>query len=145
MASFRLLSAAGLVLCLASFSATGQKYPVQVSHYGNDQVGRVFSFELREGIRGSQSMLLTESPDIARIRIVIVSIESGDSSSSSALAKTILYDSPEVPLSGLYLTTIVHVCGRSRVGSCVRATMADIDTHVSRLRSASPSLWQTLF
>ncbi|TXF13712.1 hypothetical protein [Pelomicrobium methylotrophicum] len=151
--SYRMLGPAvtllALILVSPSLVIAQTKYPVEVSHTGNDRVGSLYAFELREAIRGSHGMqLLSDGPSYEpRIKVVLVTIDtdSGDRGISSAIAITILYDSLEVPLGGAHMLTVVQVCGRDRAASCARDLLSTIDSQVSRLRERSQSLWKTLF
>lgn len=136
-----------LFLFLPSPSSAQAKYPVEVGHTGNDRVGALYAFELREAIRGSYGMQLVNEGIEPRIKVSVVTIDtdSPDRGISSAIAVTILYDSLEVPLGGAHLMTMVQVCGRDRAATCARDLLSTIDSQVTRLRERSQSLWKTLF
>lgn len=137
----------GLLLPSLPFAQT--KYPVEVAHSGNDSVGTLYAFELREAIRGSNSMQLISESIEPRIKVSVVSIDTDtdtpDRGFSSAIAITVLYDSLEVPLGGAHLTTIVQICGRDRAATCARTLLSRIDSQVTLLQERSQRLWKTLF
>lgn len=135
----------GLFLPLLTFAQT--KYPVEVAHTGNDSVGTLYAFELREAIRGSNSMQLVNESFEPRIKVFVVSMDADtpDRGISSAIAITVLYDSLEVPLGGAHLTTILQICGRERVALCARSLLSRIDSQVTLLQERSQRLWKTLF
>lgn len=151
--SHRILGSTAAFLALALFLPTvtlaQTKYPVEVSHTGDDHVGSLYAFELREAVRGSFGMQLLS--DAAwyepRIKVSVVTIDanSSDRGISSAIAVTILYDSLDVPLGGAHLLTVVQVCGRDRAAACARDLLSTIDSQVARLRERSQNLWKTLF
>lgn len=130
--------------CLAFAQA---RYPVEVLHSGSDSVGTLYAFELREAIRGSNSMQPVGGGVEPRIKVLVVSLDADDPDRgrSSAIAVTLLYDSLEVPLGGAHLTTVVQICGRDRAANCARTLLSRIDSQVTRLQEISPQLWKTLF
>lgn len=133
---------------LVPFASAGQgRFPISVDHSGEDQVGQRYAFELKEAIRGSQGMNLVQADVMPQIRVVVVTIDDSmqNKGYASAIATTILYDSTEVPLGGAHLTTLVQTCGRDVVNTCARSLLAAIDAQVTRLRTRSPRLWNTLF
>lgn len=136
-----------LTLLLSSVSFAQTKYPVEVLHSGNDRVGTLYAFELREAIRGSHGMRLTDNALEPRIKVSVVTVDADMQSRgySSAIAVTILYDSLDVPLGGAHLTTIVQICGRDRAATCARDLLSSIDAEVIRLRDRSARLWKTLY
>jgi len=133
------------LLPVLAFAQT--KYPVEVAHTGDDQVGNLYAFELREAIRGSYGMQLIGDSLEPRIKVSIVTIDTATPARglSSAIAVTILYDSLDMPLGGAHLITMVQVCGRDRAAFCARDLLSTIDSQVTRLRDRSPRLWKTLF
>lgn len=124
------------------------RVPVAVTHIGADQVGALYVYEIREGIRGSQGMRLVDDnyPD-GHIKLVITTVDadSRETGRSSAMATTFLYDSRDIPLAGAFLTQYVHACGRDRVASCARDIVAATDNQIQRLRTRNERLWKTLF
>jgi hypothetical protein len=128
-------------------NAQVKKYPVEILHSGDDRVGGLYAFELKEAIRGSKSMQLVAESFEPRIKVSVVTIDADSSNRglASAIAVTILYDSLQVPLGGVHLTTMIQICGRNRVTFCSRDLMSSIDAETNRLRNLSQSLWKTLF
>jgi hypothetical protein len=136
-----------LLIFSALSNAQVKKYPVEILHTGDDRVGTLYAFELKEAIRGSNSMQLVAESFEPRIKVSVVTIDADSSNRgfASAIAITILYDSIQVPLGGAHLTTMIQLCGRNRVAFCSRDLLSSIDAETNRLRSLSQSLWKTLF
>lgn len=64
------------VLLVSPIVCLGQaRTPIEVDHSGTDQVGQLFAFELKEAIRGSQGMYLVSNTPQARVRIILVSLD----------------------------------------------------------------------
>lgn len=150
IAGGRIVLRRALVLLLVAIpnicSAQG-KIPVEIEHTGDDQVGKLYVFELKEAIRGSQSMrIVGESGYPARIRVMLVSLDSDtpDQGRRSAISVTILYDALDIPLSGAYLSSTIQLCGRDRATACARSTMAKIDAQAEYLKTKSPAFWKAL-
>jgi hypothetical protein len=52
------------------------KIAVQVSHSGNDNVGKQYAFELKEAIRGSHSMRMVGDDEYPpRIKVMLVTLD----------------------------------------------------------------------
>ena len=141
----------GVLVLLVSapiLSLAQTKTPIELDHTGKDNAGRLFAFELKEAIRGSQSMRLLEGPSVEpRIRVLLVSIDATGGSQTgirTAVSTSILYDSVDVPLGGAYLTSLVQICGRNVMAACARDLLADIDREIESLRTRSPNLWRTI-
>jgi hypothetical protein len=135
------------LIFLPSVSSAQTRYPVELRHTGDDQVGLLYAFELREAIRGANGMQLVNEGFDPRIKVSVVTIDadSRNPGISSAIAVTVLYDSLDMPLGGAHLTTVVQVCGRARAAFCARSLLSTIDSEVSRLQQSSQVLWKTLF
>jgi hypothetical protein len=135
-----------VALSLPAFAQT--KIPVQITHTGKDTVGQTIVFHLREKIRGSNGMTLVGEEVLPRIRVIVVSLDDGDSDrdqgKSSVVAATFLYDAADIPLRGAFLTSNVQSCGRSRVASCAESLQVIIDTQVDHLRQNEPDLHRRL-
>lgn len=137
-----------LMLSLSLASAAQTKFPVKVTHTGDDPVGTQYVYELREGIRASHGMKLVEKDYMeGHIKVMLVSLEHdrSDAAASSAIAIAIAYDSRFTPLGGAHLTLLVQNCGRNRVTSCAKLILAEIDRQASRLRDQDIDRWKTLF
>lgn len=135
------------LLLLAPATVWAQsKVPVEIEHFGDDVVGRGVVYGLKEGIRGSQAMILTTDASMPRMRIVIITVDDTrrDPGNSSALSVSYLYHSPTTPIGGAFITATVHTCGRARIDDCARSILANIDREVDFLRVKWPGLWRTL-
>lgn len=140
-----LVGCLGLAFCLPV--ASQAKYPVEVRHSGDDQVGVRYVFELREAIRASNSMRLVDQSNEPRIKVSVVTVDSDRNNTGVAagIATTVVYDSMDIPLNGAHMTTLVQVCGEQRVAGCARGLLSWIDSSVNTLRQDWPSLWKSLF
>ena len=131
-------------ICLAQ----AKKIPVAVVHSGDDQVGRSVAFALKEAIRGSRSFFLVDN-DLKKPKVFVhlVSIDaniSGQKGIASAIAIIIVYDSPQTPIGGFYITSGVDYCGSDRIEICAKGVLPDIDEAIETLRREWPALWKTL-
>jgi hypothetical protein len=129
------------------FSQTNQKIPVSINHSGDDSVGQRFAFELREVIRGSNSMrLISDNEADPRIAISVVTLDGNSRAlgNSTVASVVIRYDSADIPFLGYYITSLAQTCGSLRTQECARDTAASIDAAVQRLRSNSPAFWKLL-
>ena len=146
------LTAPLVTVLLASFAATAsvaqsQRSPVVVEHIGSDSVGQRLAFELREAIRGSQSMrLVTAKEANPRIVVYLITIETTVSNPGAltSAAMTVAYDSDELDARGTFLTTFVQNCGSKRTQECARDLTARVDEELERLRKSWPRLWSAL-
>lgn len=122
------------------------RIPVEVVHTGDDQVGSGIVFQLKENIRASQSMRLVTDTSVARIRVAIVSIDDDRKNPGirSALSLTFVYDSLDIPLLGLHLSSSVQSCGRDRIASCAQDNLVSIDKAIEDLRKYGSSYWRAL-
>lgn len=151
-----------LILLLATaicHAQTPKKILVEVSHYGDDQVGRRFAFALKEAIRGSQSFLLLDmanpSPQlstrndksgIAFIDLELRSLDAGGGGLASAISTTIVCrgTTESLTVSESYITTQLQVCGIDRAESCAKNLLPTLDEAVQMLRRKDPNLWKLL-
>lgn len=137
-----------VLVSLAPFCfAQAEKIPVVVEHTGRDSVGQRLVFELREVIRGSQSMrLVTPSEAGPRIVVHVATVEGISSSpgTSTAASISIAYDSVSILFSGYFVGSSVQTCGSLRTQECARDMAASIDAAIQRIRTDSPSLWKLL-
>lgn len=141
--------AALLAILTATTGALGQatrKVPVVLEHSGRDMVGQRVVFELREVIRGSQSMrLVTMAEADPRIVVSVVTVEGGNvPGNSTAAAVSVLFDSSSILFSGYFIISSVQTCGSLRTQECARDMAATIDAGIERVRTGSPSLWNLL-
>lgn len=138
-----------LLLLVVSLSALGQeKAPVKVVHDGGDDVGKLFAYELREALRGSNGMRLVQDDYYApHIRLSLVSLDSSASGTGrqSAIAIAVTYDSPQMKFLGAHLDTHVHICGRDRTPFCAKSALSTLDKTVSDLRKIDLAIWSSLY
>jgi hypothetical protein len=136
-----------LFILAATNAAMAQtKVPVEVSHSGNDAVGQGIAYAVREVIRGSNGMGIVTDPSRPRIRIILVSVDESDGNTgvSSAVAVSLVFDSPLIPLGGYHITTFVQTCGRNRAAGCGRRIVELTDAEVEKMRTNWPGVWQQL-
>src|SRR5262245_5422851 len=133
MANAKALSV-GLCLFLlvpAICMAQAKRIPVAIGHSGNDSVGQGVAFALKEAIRGSQSISFVDYETLPKKPTIVVNLVSVESYSekgvSSAIGVTVIYDSPEMPGLGIYLSSSVLHCGKDRVESCGKNILPNID------------------
>ena len=131
-------------VCLAQ----AKKIPIAVDHTGDDSVGKGVAFALKEAIRGSRGFYLVDNDLKApRITVILVSVDDNIGSEkgfSSAIAVAIVYDSIATAGRGIFLTLLVHDCGRDRIETCAKNILPAIDKEIENLRTNWPSLWKTL-
>jgi hypothetical protein len=138
-----------LLLTIAAVCAaqTVRRVPVDVAHSGKDSVGQRIAFELREGIRGSQSMRLAAANEAnPRIVVNLVSIDGNDDSpgNSTNLAFVVAYDSSELAFLGLLITASVQTCGTRRTQECARTLLSDIDAALEQMKRQQPAHYARL-
>ena len=142
------LSAVLLAIFLVAYSSPSlARTPVVVDHVGKDSVGQRLAYELREVIRGSQSMrLVTAKESDPRIVIHLITIDTLSSSpgNGTSAAMTVAYDSDNLSLRGYLLTTVVQNCGSQKTQECARNLAASIDDELEYVRKDWPSLWKLL-
>jgi hypothetical protein len=139
-----------MVLCLVvvnpSFSQG--KVPVLVLHSNQDAVGISYAYYLKEAIRRSASFELhTDGSLRPHIKVALATVDESarNPGNASSIAITIVYDSVNAPLYGLYLTTLVHSCGVSAAQSCAQQVLPRIDEQVVRLRESGARYWRGLY
>jgi hypothetical protein len=146
--SFCWLMLAALLAGAAVASAqSSHKAPVAIIHSGNDVMGQRLAFEIREVVRGSQSMRLVsinEADPCIVVHLVSVDPTVNNSGMSTAMAVTIAYDSNSIPVNGYLLNTVVQTCGSSRAQDCARGIAGDIDSAIELLHQKWPTLWTRL-
>src|SRR5437773_3033978 len=131
VATARVLCAA-LIFLSASTFAQNKKIPVEVNHSGQDTVGARIAYELKQSIAASRTMRLEDSAYVPRMKAVIVSLDIEDSArgSRSALSVSIVFDSLDTPLGGIYLTSYVQTCGTLRAQNCAADLLALVDKQI---------------
>lgn len=145
------------VLCLAAIPAATQtvKVPVVVEASANekDQVGRAVVFEVREAMGRSSIFQRVEgfkyrkphdeSDIVPVIRLILASLPTADGS-GTAIAQTIVYDAPAMPVGGLFIATSVHTCGSTKVVECARSILSNLDQEMTNLKKDHEDWWNRL-
>jgi len=131
-------------LCLAQ-----DRIPVEIEHAGQDSLGLRYFFEIKEAIRGSNSMRLVDStPLTPRIRVSVITIDrdrdKAGSGQQTTVSTTLVFDSIDMPLSGAFITSYVEYCGSDRINECTRRMLSKIDAASESLRKDSPHFWKSL-
>ena len=137
--------AAVLAAGLPTTAAAQERVPVllDMTVSGDDAVGRMLTFELKEGLRGARSFRPVDDPKAwPYLRVAIVTLKAGEV--TSALGVTYVYDDPRMPLDGAFIYSAVHTCGRDRTSACARSLLAGIDEAANQLRRADATLYRTL-
>lgn len=143
--------AAACIIGILSFAGTTplaqerKKVPVFISATvtDDDQLGRLFTFEIKEAIRGSHGFRLVDNDlDWPYIRYSFVSQKRGDA--EITLAHVFTYDSADTPLSGALITYWIQSCGSSMIQACARRMLGNLDAAVESLGKRSPKMLQTL-
>lgn len=129
------------LILLFFFSTTifGQetlKFPIEVSHSGEDIVGGRLAFAVKERIRKSESMRITYEKEL-RATIILVTLDQYKDSpgTSSCYSFVLCWDNPEQPLS-FYITSFVGYCGSSRVDEVAEGLVADVDKEIGKILSS---------
>ena len=103
-----------------------------------DSVGSRLVYSIKEGIRRSAGMALTDRSQDSSIRVHIVTLDPDKNENSSR--RTIysvvwttqtLHSTPVT----MYLTNSVGLCGSSRVQECAEDLVSDTDQQASTVRS----------
>jgi hypothetical protein len=143
------------LLGLAAFPAAAQtpKIPVLVEASVNDKdsVGRAVIFEVREAL-GRSSLFQrvdgfkfrkpqNEADIVPVIRLVLPSLPTVD---GTAIAQTIVYDAPAMPVGGLFIASSVHTCTSARVVDCARLILSDLDQEMTALKKDHEDWWNRL-
>lgn len=134
-------------LSLGVAAQTQMRVPVVVAHSGQDDVGQRVAYELREGIRASQSMRLAADAEVdARITVHLVSLDDNrqNPGHASSLAAVYAFDANELPHLGYLLTVFVQNCGIQRTQDCARNLLAYLDREIESLRNKHPGNYSRL-
>ena len=119
--------ALAILVCPTAFAFD---MPVEVSHTGDDLVGKRLVYFLKDGIQKSSSLRLT-SENEPRVQIRIISIEDGnlDPGISSVYSVSWLLNDT-VALMPYYLASNVGYCGSDRAKYCAESLV--VTTHTGR-------------
>jgi hypothetical protein len=147
----RALFAAALLLVPMWSLGQQPKAGILVDFTGDDQVGTLFNYNLKELIRASSRFDLIESPSSnyrPRIILNIVSLDNSfgnQTGISAAISTSIVFDSADVPFRGLYLTSYVQTCGRTKTRDCAESLVAQVDRVVDSLKTQALVYWRALY
>jgi hypothetical protein len=112
---------------------------VLVSSTTKDPVGKRLDFALRDQLRSSKSFQLTYDADAAFIKIALVTLDPNENQSSAGsetiYSFNILLVDPDGGLDRYY-TSMVGVCGSSRVQQCGQDLAQEIGVTIEDLRAA---------
>jgi hypothetical protein len=152
-----------LLMCLLLAHGTcfaQKRIPVEVAQAGDDPVGHLVAQELRTAIRAAHSALampdlleasahpdglrLTMELGRPRIRLQLVSAQTGSSGADTAIAVNIMYDSADMPLGGAFIRSMIEVCGIENARACAVRILGTTNRSIEWLRQNWPSLWKTL-
>lgn len=137
-----------LLLLASPFASRAQsrKTPIAVTHRDEDSIGQAVVFSLKEAIRASQAFVLVDD-DKKKTRIAarIASAEAYPQKGvTSALGIVIVYDSLATPGDGILIVGLLHICGESKIDSCAKDILVQIDRALDQFRVNWPNLWKTL-
>ena len=111
---------------------------VFVAETAPDSVGSRLAFSIKEGIRRSAGMALTDRSQDAIIRVHIVTLDpdKNDNSNRRTIYSVVwtaqtLHSTPVT----MYLTNSVGLCGSSRVQECAEDLVSDTDRQATTVRS----------
>lgn len=149
------------VVCLAQ---EAKKIPVAVVQNGEDELGQLLAFEVKDSIRGSQSFrsvdydIAIKAPGVpvmvprtipaivVMLNTMDLSVESvfglkkqKDINDSSAIAISIFYYSRATPGLGALLHPSAQLCGRERIKSCASRLLPQIEQAAEYLRRVGPT------
>jgi len=99
--------------------------PIIIDYTGDDNVGGRLVYELKEGIKKSESMSLSLIDELG-IRISIITINSDRNNPGNKTIYSIawLWNTPGKPFP-YYLTSTVGFCGSQRVSETAQGLVAD--------------------
>jgi hypothetical protein len=146
-----------VLFCLVGIPAFAQtsKVPVIVEASVNekDAVGRAVAFEVREALGRSSIFERVEGFNFRKskgeadivpvIRLILPSLPTADGL-GTAIAQTVVYDAPAMPVGGLFIATSVHTCGSSKAIECARSILSDLDQQMTALKKDHEDWWQRL-
>ena len=108
--------------------------PVQVVATSSDSVGQRLVYQLKEGIRRSTRLDLTDDAKLG-MQLSVVTLEGDRSSPGSYTIYSVVWswNNPEQNLFPFYLTSSVGNCGSNRVQACAEDLVADTDEQSTRV------------
>jgi hypothetical protein len=130
-----------------SFAQEAKKIPIEVSHRGDDYVGRAIVFSLKEAIRGAKGFQLVDS-DFRQPRIVVYlrtrDMSHGQSRLFSLATVAVVYENLAIPPVGIFITLDGQICAQGEGDTCARVLLPAIDGAIEQLRKHWPEYWKTL-
>lgn len=135
----RLISALSIALITmsASFMATANsefKYPVYVSHTGDDTVGSRIAFNVRNLVRSSPHLRLSNEVSEPHFGLYLISMPNDNAapSNASVLSVVFTFDPGTARYEDRYLTSMVGQCGSSRASNCAEGYVAGLDEAITQ-------------
>jgi len=111
--------------------ALGQTtYPIRINHTGDDSVGTVLAYQLREQLATSKTLHPADSDEYPRININIVTMNPDKSSSNRTIHSTVLTIDTKKEESEKYYQHWVGVCGTDRVKDCATTLIANAQSTI---------------
>jgi hypothetical protein len=143
------------LICLVAARASAQtaRIPVfvEASVSEKDVVGRAVVFEVREAIGRSSIFQRVEgfkyrkpqgeNDIVPVIRLILPSLPTTD---GTAIAQTVVYDAPAMPVGGLFIASSVHTCGSTKIVECARSILSDLDQEMTNLKKDHEDWWNRL-
>lgn len=126
-----------MAIAVASF-AQPAKVPVFVDALADDRVGKRLAYEVREGVRRSSSLSLTDIEDDAMYTLRLVTIDPEDPPRGNSTVYSLVLtmrQREELMTIDAYIDNNVGVCGAQRVGSYAAGMVADLDEVAVRHRA----------
>ncbi|RUO38134.1 hypothetical protein CWE13_00325 [Aliidiomarina shirensis] len=110
------------------------KYPVYVSHSGDDSVGSRVAFNVRNLVRSSPHLKLSNDTNEPHFGFYLIStpLDSEYASSASAFSLVFTFDPGTNRYAERLLTAMVGRCGSSRVASCAEDYVANLDEEITK-------------
>lgn len=147
----------GVLFCLPGIPASAQtsKIPVVVEASVNDKdaVGRAVVFEVRDALGRSSTFQPVEgfkyrqprdqNDTVPVIRLILPTLPTNDGL-GTAIAQTVVYDAPAMPVGGLFIAASVHTCGSSKAVDCAGSILSDLDQQMTALKKDHEDWWQRL-
>jgi hypothetical protein len=132
------LSAVLLFALMATRATASTPMPVHVEATSNDGVGQSLIFAVRERIRASSGMVLTDSYQTAKFLMKIITDdpdkEDSGAQSRTYYAATLTLASARRDQTELYIETRLGTCGRNRIEQCALRLVAILDEEISTYR-----------
>lgn len=128
-----------LILLMISTSVFAQnKTLVFLEVTADEQYSKRFAFEVKEAIRGSMTLDVTDDSSAAlqQLRLVILDTDSG-----VAYSKVRTFAAADKVSFPSYLTNSVGICGRDKFTNCARDILADLAEGVEYDKKQIENVW----